>query len=200
MKTASVEIAKAAFDIETKAIQDTAKTMDWDAFAKAVELLSRAERIATSGCGHSGIACRHFTHSMCCIERPARFLSPSEAVHGATGFLQQGDVLVVASRGGKTAELLPIIDIARKKNAYVIAVTENVTSPMAYMSDVTLPMKVYHEIDRYNTQGTSSFVALSAVFDALQVAVMEETGFRDEQFALIHPGGAVGERLNKSQQ
>ena len=199
MEKASVEMAKAAFDIEAKALHDTAKAMDWEAFAKAVDLLSRAERIAASGCGHSGIACRHFAHSMCCIERPARFLSPSEAVHGATGFLQQGDVLVVASRGGKTSELLPIIDIARKKNAFVIAVTENITSPMAQMSDVALPMKVCREIDRYNTQGTSSFVALTAVFDALQVALMEETGFCGEQFALIHPGGAVGERLNKSQ-
>ena len=171
--------------------------MDWEAFAKAVALLSRAERIAVSGCGHSGIACRHFAHSMCCIERPARFLSPAEAVHGATGFLQKGDVLVTASRGGKTAELLPIIDIARKKNASVIVVTENTASPMAQLSDITLPMKVHKEADRYNAQGTSSFVALAAVFDALQVAVMEEIEFQNEQFALIHPGGAVGERLNR---
>ena len=197
MKKETAVMAKAAFDIEVKALQDTAKGMDWDGFSKAVALLSRAERIAVSGCGHSGIAGRHFAHSMCCIERPARFLSPSEAVHGATGFLQRNDVLVVASRGGKTAELLPIIDIARKKNAYVISVTENIASPMAQRSDVALPMQVHREIDRYNAQGTSSFVALAAVFDALQVAVMEETGFRGEQFALIHPGGAVGERLNK---
>jgi D-arabinose 5-phosphate isomerase GutQ len=197
MKKESLAMAKNAFVIEANAIRDTGNAMDWDAFDKAVTLLSRAERIAVSGCGHSGIACRHFAHSMCCVERPARFLSPAEAVHGATGFLKEGDVLVVASRGGKTAELLPIIEIARKKKASVISVTENKTSPMAEMSDVTLPMKVELEIDRYNAQGTSSFVALAAVFDALQVAVMEETGYLGEQFALIHPGGAVGERLNK---
>ena len=198
MKKHAEEMAKAAFSIEAQAILDTAQAMDWDAFAKAVDLLSCAERIAVSGCGHSGIACQHFSHSMCCVERPARFLSPAEAVHGATGFLHTGDVLLVASRGGKTAELIPIIDIARKKGAYIISVTENLASPMAEMSDVTLPMKVHREIDRFNAQGTSSFAALAAVFDALQVAVMEEVGFRGEQFALIHPGGAVGERLNKS--
>ena len=197
MKKESLELAKNGFEIEAKAILETAAAMDWDAFAKAVKLLVEAERIAVSGCGHSGIACRHFAHSMCCIERPARFLSPAEAVHGATGFLQAGDVLVVASRGGKTAELIPIMEIAAKKKASVISVTENTDSPMALISDIVLPMKVSQEIDRYNTQGTCSFAAVSAIFDALQVAVMEETGFHYTQFALTHPGGAVGERLNK---
>ena len=197
MKKESLDMAKNTFEIEAKVILDTAAGMDWDEFAKAVKLLSRAQRTAVSGCGHSGIACRHFAHSLCCIERPARFLSPAEAIHGATGFLQSGDVLVLASRGGKTSELMPIIDIAKKKGAFIISVTENTTSPMAKQSDVTLPLKVYCEADRYDTQGTSSFVAVTAVFDALQIAVMEETGYRGEQFALIHPGGAVGERLNK---
>jgi D-arabinose 5-phosphate isomerase GutQ len=139
----------------------------------------------------------HFAHSMCCVDRPARFLSPAEAVHGGTGFLHEGDVLVLASRGGKTAELLPILDIAKKRGAYVISVTENLASPMAELSDVVLPMKVHREICNYNILGSSSFIATNAVFDALAVAVMEETGFGDKQFALIHPGGAVGERLNK---
>ena len=197
MNNESLEYAKNTFDIETKAILVTGAGMDWEAFAEAVDLLARAERIAVSGCGHSGIACMHFAHSMCCIEKPARFLSPAEAVHGASGFLQAGDVLVVASRGGKTAELLPIIEIAKKKKAFVISITESLDSPMAKSSDVAIPMKIHREADRFNVQGTSSFVAMAAVFDALQVAVMEETGFRGEQFGLIHPGGAVGERLNK---
>jgi len=197
MKKTASELSKSSFDIEAKVIKDTRENMDWEAFEKAVSLLAGAERIAASGCGHSGIACMHFAHSMCCIERPARFLSPAEAVHGATGFLQAGDVLVLASRGGKTAELLPIIDIAKAKKASVITVTENLSSPMALASDITLPVTVYRETDRYDAQGTSSFIATCAVFDALQVAVMEETGFQGEQFALIHPGGAVGERLNK---
>ena len=80
----------------------------------------------------------------------------------------------------------------------VIGVTENLDSPLAQRSDVIVPMKVTAETDRYNSQGTSSFTALSAVFDALQTAVIEETGYQNEQFALIHPGGAVGKRLNKN--
>lgn len=197
MRKEILEKARDTFCIESDAIRDTGNAMDWDLFARAVDLLAHTERIAVSGCGHSGIACQHFAHSMCCIEQPARFLSPAEALHGASGFLQPGDVLVTASRGGKTTELLPLIDIARKKNASVISITENICSLMAQASDITLPILVAREADRYNAQGTSSFVALSAVFDALQVAVMEETGYLGEQFALIHPGGAVGERLNK---
>ena len=105
--------AKEAFAIEAREVQRAQEIMDMDAFSKAVEALRTAPRIAASGCGHSGIACRHFAHLMCCIERPARFISPAEAVHGASGFLQPGDAIVLVSRGGKTKELLPIAEISR---------------------------------------------------------------------------------------
>ena len=105
--------------------------------------------------------------------------------------------MVLASRGGKTAELIPIMNIAKTKGATVISVTEKMDSPLAVGADIVLPMKVELETDKYNSQSTSSFVALSAVFDALQTALIEETGYVNEQFALIHPGGAVGERLNQ---
>ena len=191
------ERAIKAFEIESDSILATKACMDWKAFEKATEVLSKAARIATTGCGHSGIACMHFAHSLCCVERPARFISPAEAVHGATGYVQKGDVLVWASRGGKTDELFSIIDICRTKGVIVIGITENISSPLAEKSDIVVPMKVTSETDKYNSQGTSSFVALVAVFDALQTAIIEETNYTNEQFALIHPGGAVGKRLNK---
>ncbi len=197
MKNEALIAAKAAFDIEAREITRAKEVMDWDVFGKAVEALAKAERIGTAGCGHSGICCTHFAHSLCCIERPARFISPAEAVHGGMGFIQKGDVMVLASRGGKTAELLPIMNIAKTKGATVIAVTEKMDSPLAQGSDIVIPMRVDLETDKYNSQSTSSFVALSSVFDALQTALIEETGFVNEQFALTHPGGAVGERLNK---
>lgn len=197
MKKDALERAKESFRIEVKAISDTLDNMNFEALGKAVDILSKCDRIATSGCGHSGIACRHFAHSMCCIERPARFISPAEAVHGAMGFVQEGDVVLLASRGGKTAELMPILHICKEKKAIVIGITENMDSPLAQQSTIVIPMKIEKESDKYNSQGTSSFVALSAIFDAIQVALIEETGYVNEQFALIHPGGAVGERLNK---
>ena len=188
--------ARAAYDIEEACIREMKDHFDEEQFAAAVELLSNAPRIGAAGCGHSGIICQHFAHLMCCIERPARFISPAEAVHGATGFLQEGDVMVFASRGGKTKELLPIVDICKAKGVKIISVTENLESPLALAADVVLKQHVNRETDKWNAQGTTSTTALCMIFHALQAGVIEETGYRAEQFALIHPGGAVGERLN----
>ncbi len=193
----AIEAAKEAYAIEAECIQKMTEYFNEESFSKAVELLAGAERIGAAGCGHSGIACQHFAHLMCCIERPARFISPAEAVHGATGFLQKGDVMVFASRGGKTKELLPIMEICKAKGVSIIAITENMESPLAEGADVVLKQYVNRETDKYNMQGTTSTTALCMIFHALQTALVEETDYQKEQFALIHPGGAVGERLNK---
>lgn len=196
MKESILNNAMNAFAIEAESLAETAKVLDPKEFEKAVEVLSSAARIGACGCGHSGIACRHFAHLMCCIERPARFISPAEAVHGGLGFLQKNDVVLLVSRGGKTDELLPIADICRGKGVVVIGVTENLESPLAQKSDIVLAMKVTRECDKYNCQGTTSFTVTSAIFDALQTAVLEYTDFQNGQFAIIHPAGAVGKRLN----
>ena len=193
----ALKAARRAYDIEAECICRMKEYMDDASFSKAVELLANAQRIGTTGCGHSGIICQHFAHLLCCIERPARFISPAEAVHGATGFLQKGDVMVFASRGGKTKELLPIVDICKAKQVSIITVTENLESSLALSADVVLKQYVNVETDKWNTQGTTSTTALCMIFHALQTALVEVTGFQAEQFALIHPGGAVGERLNK---
>jgi D-arabinose 5-phosphate isomerase GutQ len=198
LKPKSITAAKAAYDIEIACLQELRNRFDPEPFGQAVDLLAHAERIGTSGCGHSGIICQHFAHLLCCIERPARFISPAEAVHGAMGFLQACDVMVLASRGGKTKELLPMVDICKAKGVRVISVTENLASPLATAADVVLPMHVNRETDKWNTQGTTSTTVLCMIFHALQTALVEETGFQAGQFALIHPGGAVGERLNST--
>ncbi len=198
MKREAISAARAAFEIEADCIAKMEKYFDDEQLARAVELLAKAPRIGTSGCGHSGIACRHLAHLLCCIERPARFISPAEAVHGATGFLQRGDVMVLASRGGKTGELLPIVDICKAKGVSIITVTENTESVLAQAADAVLRLYITRETDKYNSQGTTSTTAQCVVFHALQAALIEETGYQERQFALIHPGGAVGERLNGS--
>ena len=129
-------------------------------------------------------------------EDAAQFRVDYPDKHGATGFLQQGDVMVFASRGGKTKELLPIVDICKAKGVSIITVTENLESPLAQAADVVLKQHVNRETDKWNAQGTTSTTALCMIFHALQAALIEETGYQAEQFALIHPGGAVGERLN----
>lgn len=196
MTKEALAAARAAYETEAECIREELEYFDDEAFSRAVEALAAAPRIGAAGCGHSGIICQHFAHLMCCIERPARFISPAEAVHGATGFLQQGDVMVFASRGGKTGELLPIMDICKKKGVTIITVTENTESPLALGADIVLKQHVNRETDKYNSQGTTSTTALCVIFHALQAALIEVTGYKNEQFAVIHPGGAVGERLN----
>jgi D-arabinose 5-phosphate isomerase GutQ len=197
MKKEAIEMAKKAYLTESECILKMLDYFDEEVYSKAVELLKNAPRIAAAGCGHSGIMCQHFTHLMCCIERPARFISPAEAVHGGTGYLQEGDVMVLASRGGKTQELVPILDICKKKGVKVITITENTESPLARGADVVIKQYVNKETDKYNCQGTTSSVSLAVIFHVLQTALIEETDFRNESFAIVHPGGAVGERLNK---
>lgn len=197
MKAESIKAAKDAYITERDCIDEMLAFFDEEEFSRAVELLKNAERIGASGCGHSGIICQHFAHLMCCIERPTRFISPAEAVHGATGYLQKGDVCVFASRGGKTKELLPIVEICKAKGVKIITVTENMDSPLAMAADVVLKQHVNRETDKYNSQGTTSTTSLCMIFHSLQAALIEETDYKNEQFALIHPGGAVGERLNK---
>lgn len=197
MKEIGLQRLKETFAIEAECLSKGAELIDEVQFSKAVELLAKAERIGAAGCGHSGIACRHFAHLMCCIERPARFISPAEAVHGATGFLKKDDVMLFVSRGGKTKELLPILDICREKGVKIITITENTKSPLAEGSDVVLRQYINRETDKYNSQGTTSTTSACVIFHALQSALIEETDYQNESFALIHPGGAVGERLEK---
>ena len=197
IKNESLMQAKKAYEIESECLKTMLDYFDEEAFSAAVELLKNAPRIGVSGCGHSGIICQHFAHLMCCIEQPAKFISPAEAVHGGMGFLQEGDVIVFASRGGKTGELLPIMRICKEKGVKIITVTENLESPLAEGADVVLKQYVNRETDKYNSQGTTSSTALCMIFHSLQTALIEETDYKNEQFALIHPGGAVGERLNK---
>lgn len=196
-KNQIIEKARESIRIERDAIADILDYLEEDSFFEAVKVLSSCPKIITCASGSSGIAAKKFSHSLCCIERNAQFLSPAEAVHGGMGCMKKGDAVVMVSRGGKTVELLPIIDVCNKKQVTLIAVTENLNSPLAQHSQIIIPMKIRKESDRYNVMATSSFIATIALFDAMLVALMEEMGYQLEQFALIHPGGAVGTRLNR---
>lgn len=152
-------------------------------------------RIVTSGAGTSGSAAKKVAHTLSCIERPAFFLSPSDAVHGALGSVQHGDIAILFSKGGGTHEILEMIPALKSKHVKLIGVTENIESALAADSDVALVVRVKHEADRFNMLATTSTVAVLAVFDALCVVLMDLLSFCREQFAIIHPGGAVGARL-----
>lgn len=195
-KEVILQRARTSLKIESKAILDIIDYLDKESFLKAVEVLSSCPKIITCASGSSGIAAKKFAHSLCCVERNAQFLSPAEAIHGGMGCMKKGDAVVMVSRGGKTAELLPIIEVCNKKGVILIGVTENLDAPLAKNSQIVVPMKIEKESDGLNVMATASFVATIAIFDALLASIMEITGFSLEQFALIHPGGAVGNRLN----
>jgi len=197
MKENSIKQAKESIIIESKAISDIIEYLDEESFGKAVDVLSACPKIITCASGSSGIAAKKFAHSLCCIERNAQFLSPAEALHGGMGCIKKGDAVVMVSRGGKTAELLPIMDVCNKKKAILIAITENINSPLAQKAQCVIPLKIERESDKLNIMATSSFIVTVALFDAMLTAIMEETEYRLEQFALIHPGGAVGDLLNR---
>lgn len=192
-----IQCAMDSLTIESNAIADIKTYIETEKLEEAVNLLSSCPNIITCASGTSGIAAKKFAHSLCCIELNARFLSPSEAVHGGLGCIKEGDAVVMISRGGKTVELLPILDVCIKKKAKLIVITENRNSPLAQKAQIVILMKINRESDPLNIMATSSFIVTIAIMDAILAALMDVSKYTLEQFALIHPGGAVGSKLNK---
>lgn len=152
-------------------------------------------RIVTTGTGTSGAAAKKVAHTLSCVERPALFLSPADAVHGGLGVVQAEDLVILFSKGGNTHELLALLPSLERKGCETVAVTENSKSLLAMHAKTLLRVFVSGEPDPFNMLATSSTAAVIALFDALAICAMEETGYTREQFGIIHPGGAVGERL-----
>jgi D-arabinose 5-phosphate isomerase GutQ len=111
------------------------------------------------------------------------------------GVVQSGDVVIAISKGGGTREIIDMLDAFATKKAVLIGVTENTESTLAKRSTIVLKVKVDREPDAFNMLATASTIAVIAVFDAICIALMQYTGYSREKFAVIHPGGAVGERL-----
>jgi len=185
---------------EAECVARLCEVVSPEAFERCVEILASCRgKILTAGVGTSMAAARKIAHSLCCIERPAAFLSPGDAVHGGLGLVQADDVVIAISKGGNTREIVNLLDAVKAKKARLIGVTENPHSHLARRSSLYLHVKAEREADGFNMLATASTMAVIAVFDAVCVALMARTGYTREQFALIHPGGAVGERLLKGQ-
>ena len=182
--------------MEAESIARLTQELDQDAvLAVAGALMNCKGKVILSGCGTSAMAAGKIAHSLSCIEIPALFLSPADAVHGALGVLQQEDILILISKGGNTQELVNLIPACKTKGALLIGVSENPDSVIAGQADIYLKVKVEQEPCRFNMLATASTLAVIATFDAICIALMQMTGYTREQFAVIHPGGAVGERL-----
>lgn len=182
--------------MEAESIAALRQTLEQEAVLAAAKALMNCKgKVILSGCGTSAMAARKVAHSLSCIEIPALFLSPADAVHGALGVLQREDILVLISKGGNTQELVNLIPACKTKGALLIGVSENPESVIAGQADIYLKVKVEQEPCRFNMLATASTLAVIATFDAICIALMQMTGYTREQFAVIHPGGAVGERL-----
>lgn len=183
-------------DMESRAIDQLKQDLDKEAvLATAKALMNCRGKVILSGCGTSAMAARKIAHSLSCIEIPALFLSPADAVHGALGVLQPEDILILISKGGNTQELVNLIPACKTKNALLIGVSENQDSIIARQADIYLRIKIEREPCRFNMLATASTLAVISAFDGICIALMQMTNYTREQFAVIHPGGAVGDRL-----
>lgn len=185
-----------SLQIEAVSVHSLLETLDFDVMSSIVQLIGKCTgKIILSGCGTSAMAARKISHSLNCIERPSSFLSPADAAHGGLGVLQKQDILILISKGGNTGELMPLIRACRLKQATLIGVSENEESAIAEQADCFLKVKVEREPCRFNMLATASTLAVISAFDSICIALMQYTGYTREQFAVIHPGGAVGDRL-----
>lgn len=187
--------------IESEEIVRLTETVDENVLETLIEKIASCQgKVILTGCGTSAMACQKIVHSLRVIDVPAVYLNPSDAVHGALGIVQKDDIVIFISKGGNTAELLSFLENIKRKEAYVVAVSENEDSVLARESDLYLKVRILKEPDPYNMLATASTMAVIAVFDALCIAIMELKSFSKDSFALNHPGGAVGERLKEQNQ
>lgn len=182
--------------MEADSVMKQQEEIEEEAILEVAETIQNCKgKIILSACGTSAMAAKKIAHSLNCIECPALFLTPSDAVHGGLGVVQPEDVVILISKGGNTEELVRLLPACKTKKVPVIGVSENPDSKLAVNADIYLKIKVEREPCRFNMLATASTMAVIAVFDAVCVALMQMTGYSREQFAVIHPGGAVGERL-----
>ena len=181
--------------MEADELRALTSELDGETVVAVAKALMSCKGRSSSPAAASAMAAKKIAHSLSCIEIPALFLSPSDAVHGALGVLQEEDVLILISKGGNTRELTNLIPACKTKKALLIGVSENPDSVIAREADIYLRVKVEREPCRFNMLATASTLAVISVFDAICIALMQMTGYTREQFAVIHPGGAVGDRL-----
>ena len=187
---------KSVWDIEADAVKKLDQIISPEKIMDAIDALANCKgRVIVTGVGTSAAAAKKIAHSLSCVEIPSLFLSPADAVHGGLGVLRKEDVVIAISKGGGTGEILRLIPSLKAKGAFLIGVTEKEDSPLAEASDILLRIKVEKEPCPFNMLATASTMAVIAVFDAIAITLMLVTGYTKEQFAIIHPSGAVGERL-----
>ncbi len=191
----SIKTARRVLSIESEAVSAMRDRVG-ASFAKAVELIygCRAKVIVT-GMGKSGLICQKIASTLASTGTPAFFLHPAEGVHGDLGAMTAKDVVVAVSKSGETEEVLRMLPVIRRMGVPLIAMTGNPGSVLGRAADLVLDVSVKEEACVLDLAPTASTTATLAMGDALAVALMERRGFKDEDFALFHPSGALGRKL-----
>lgn len=192
------ELIDRVFDIDAYEINKL-KSLDKNLFTSIATKLANCKGLVhTSGCGTSAMAAKKVAHSLCCVEVQSCFLNPSDAVHGGMGRLKKDDIIIFFSKGGNTSELISMIKVCKVKGVFIITVSEDPISELAQNADIYLPIRVDKEPCRFNLLATASTLAMTAAFDAICILLMYREEYSKEAFLLIHPAGAVGEKLAKT--
>jgi arabinose-5-phosphate isomerase len=190
-----LEEAKKVIRIEAEALLALANSID-DSFEQAVDLiLSSHGRVVVSGMGKSGLIAQKIASTMASTGTPAFFLHPAEGIHGDLGMIMKGDVVIALSNSGETEEVLRILPVIKRLGASLITMTGNPGSTLSRAGDIFLDVSVKEEACPLGLAPTASTTAALAMGDALAVALLLKRGFRAEDFALFHPGGALGKKL-----
>ncbi len=191
----TIEQAKRVLRIEADAVAALIDRID-ATFEQAVAMvLDSKGRVVVTGMGKSGQIGKKIAATLASTGTPALFLHPAEGVHGDLGMVMRGDVVIALSNSGETEEIARMLPSLKRLAIQIIALTGNKESTLAKNSDVVLDVGVKEEACPLGLAPTASTTAALAMGDALAVALLDKRGFRPEDFACFHPGGALGKRL-----
>ena len=192
-----LESARRFLEIEADAVRGQIARLG-PSFEQAVgEILASKGRICVTGLGKSGIVGQKIAATLASTGTPAFFLHAAEASHGDLGMLVAGDVVLALSSSGESAEVVRLLEFARSRSLRAISITAAEGSAVARASDVSITVAISREACPLNLAPTASTTAILAVGDALAMTVSEMRGFREEDFAALHPGGNLGRRFLK---
>lgn len=187
--------AKEIFDAEIRELEKLRDTID-TSFNQVIEVLHACQgKVVMMGIGKTGIIAHKMAASFASTGTPSIFVNAAEAVHGDLGMLSANDVAILVSNSGATNEILNIIDPLRRLGCTIVAMTGNLDSPLAQRADYALSIHVDTEACPLGLAPTTSTTATLLMGDALMVCLMEMRQFKAENFALYHPGGALGRKL-----
>jgi arabinose-5-phosphate isomerase len=191
----SVKRAKEVLRIESDAVRRLIPRVG-RSFDAAVKLLVGCKgRVVVTGMGKAGLIGQKLSATLASTGTPSHWVHPAEAIHGDLGRVTKDDVVISLSNSGETEELTRLLPVIKRIGSRLIALTGNPRSTLAKHSDVVLDVSVKREACSLNLAPTSSTTAMLAMGDALAVVVAERKGFKERDFALLHPGGQLGRRL-----